>query len=72
MLKTLWQNGWPYLVLAAIMVLAAWLTSKHNRTTVRKGENPHRFSISFGRNSFRKDPEQPYTGDRKINRNWKP
>lgn len=72
MLKMLLQASWPYLLFAAIMALAAWLTHRHNRDAARKGENPRSIRFSFGHNSFRKDPEQPYTGDRKINRHWKP
>ncbi len=70
MLKTLWVNYWPYLLISAIMLLACWSNHKHNQDAARKGENPRHFIISFGRSSFRKEPEQPYTDDRKINRNW--
>ena len=72
----MWQDMletcWPFLLLAAILALAAWLNSRHNRTAARKGQNPRRLRLGFGRNPFRKEPEQPYTADRKINRNWKP
>ena len=72
MLKTLWEMYWPYALFFAIIALASWSNHRHNRNAARKGENPRSLHFSFGRNSFRKEPEQPYTEDRRINRNWKP
>ena len=71
MLKTLWEMYWPYALFFAIMALASWSNHRHNRNAARKGENPRSLHFSFRRNSFRKEPEQPYTEDRRINRNWK-
>jgi hypothetical protein len=71
-MKLFLVNNWHYLLFAAIILLAAWSNHRHNRDAARKGENPRSFNITFGRNSFRKDPEPPYAEDRKINRNWKP
>jgi len=72
MLKTLWEMYWPYALFFAIMALASWSNHRHNRNAARKGENPRSLHFSFGRNFFRKEPEQPYTEDRRINRNWNP
>ena len=71
MLKAFLANNWHYLLFLAIILLAAWPVYKHNRNAARKGKNPFNFSLSHRRNAFLKEP-QPYTEDRKINRNWKP
>lgn len=71
----MWQNildnNWHYLVFFAIILLAAWPVYKHNRDAARKGRNPINFTLSHRHNDFLKEP-QPYTEDRKINRNWEP
>lgn len=73
--STMWQNlpesCWPFLLFIVVIVLSAWAYHRHNRNAARKGQNPHHIRIRFGRSSFHKTPEQPYTGDRKINRHWK-
>lgn len=72
MLKSFFAIYWPYLLFTVVMLLAYWSNRRHNRDAARKGQNPRSFNFSFGRNFFRKEPEQPYTEDRRINRNWKP
>ena len=72
MLQAFWETYWPYLLFFAIMALSAWSNHKHNRDAARKGKNPRSIHFSFGRNPFRKQPEEPYTDDRRINRNWEP
>ena len=57
MLKTLWEMYWPYALFFAIMALASWSNHRHNQNAARKGENPRSLHFSFGRNSFRKEPE---------------
>ena len=72
----MWQNilekSLPFLLFTMIIALSAWSNRRHNRDAARKGQNPRNFNFRFGRNSFRKEPEQPYTADRKINRSWEP
>ena len=65
------ENNWHYLLFLVIILLTAWPVYKHNRDAVRKGKNPVNFNLSHRRNAFLKEP-QPYTDDRKINRNWEP
>ena len=72
MLKAFIKVCWPYLLFFAIMALSAWSNHRHNRDAARKGQNPRNIHFSFGHNPFHKEPEQPYTEDRKINRSWKP
>ena len=71
MLKAFLQSYWPFLVFFTIIAAASWPIHKHNRDAARKGENPVNFNLSHRRNAFLKEP-QPYTDDRKINRNWEP
>lgn len=71
MWQSILETYWPFLLFIAIMLLASWPVYKHNRSAARKGKNPIIFNLSHRRNAFMKEP-QPYTEDRKINRNWKP
>ena len=72
----MWQSileaYWPFLLFIVIMLLASWSNHRHNRDAARKGQNPRSLNLHFGRNAFRKEPEQPYTEDRRITRYWKP
>ena len=66
-------ENWPavvgFLVLVFIICLAA---HRQNRDAEKQGgRNPVQFRFRFGRNSFEKAPEELYTQDRKINREWK-
>lgn len=64
-------GNWYFLLAAAILALAAIPAIRHNRNAARNGENPIVMRVSFGRNPFRKSPEEPYADDRRINRDWK-
>ena len=72
MWNALLEACWPFLLCIVMILLAAWFNRRHNRDAARKGQNPRSIRFGFGRNAFRKAPEPPYTGDRRINRNWKP
>jgi len=72
MWQSILETYWPFLLFFVIMLLASWSNHRHNRDAARKGQNPRSLDLSFGRNPFRKKPEQPYAEDRKINRHWKP
>ena len=72
MWTTMLETCWPFLVILVVLAVVVWFNSRHNRDAARKGQNPRSLNLRFGRNAFRKDPEMPYTEDRKINRYWKP
>ena len=65
-----WSEVIPILIVVLVFCLAA---RKQNREADKQGGRNHASArIGFGRNSFRKAPEERYTEDRKINRHWDP
>ena len=64
---------WLAAIAPIIAVLVFCLAAhKQNREADKQGGRNHASAqIGFGRNSFRKEPEELYTEDRKINREWK-
>ena len=66
-------EDWLAAIAPIIVVLVFGLAAhKQNREADKQGGRNHaKAQIGFGRNSFRKEPEELYTEDRKINREWK-
>ena len=65
-----WLAAIAPIIVVLVFCLAVF---KQNREADKQGGRKHaRAQIGFGRNSFRKEPEEKYTEDRKINRHWNP
>ena len=66
-------DNWLIFAFCLVIVLLVYIAArKQNREAEKQGgRNPVRFRIGFYKKPFQKEPEELYTEDRKINRDWK-
>ena len=58
-------------LLAFALIICLMARHQNREADKQGGRNKVQFRFGFVRNRFKKEPEELYTKDRKINREWK-